>query len=181
MNKIFSIIGFCFFAFALISGCKGDKGDTGLNGADGRDGRDGRDGNANVQVVFFRINSFDWLVDPNSNLFYNQPISTLILNRSVVDSGLVLVYYDASPNNDRSAWAALPVTVTTLTTSTFELFFYGIGEIQIARRSPQISAANLRITSNYKAIIIPPASMSLLNGVNRHDHNSVIRSLNLAE
>ena len=181
MKKIFCILGITFFALSIISGCKGDKGDPGINGADGRDGRDGRDGNANVKVIFFTIFSSDWLVDANGDIYFNRFVSTSILNRSVVDSGLVLVYYDASPNQTRNVWAGLPVTTTTISASIFELYFYEIGNIQIVRRSPTISANNLRITKYYKAVIIPPAAMSLLNGVNTNDHDAVMRRINLSE
>lgn len=67
-------------------------GPAGINGTDGTDGEDGNDGNANVMAS-------DWLEPTESSYSVNNPRYKALplatnLNSSLLEDGVILVYYD---------------------------------------------------------------------------------------
>lgn len=80
------------FTSCTKEGETGPMGPAGLNGTDGTDGEDGNDGNANVMAS-------DWLEPTESSYSVNNPRYKALplatnLNSSLLEDGVILVYYD---------------------------------------------------------------------------------------
>jgi hypothetical protein len=74
------------------SGPMGQAGANGTNGLDGIDGQDGEDGNANVMAS-------DWFEPTESSFSVNNPRYKALplatnLSSSILEDGVILVYYD---------------------------------------------------------------------------------------
>jgi len=80
------------FTSCTKEGETGPMGPAGINGTDGTDGEDGNDGNANVMAS-------DWLEPIESSYSVNNPRYKALplatnLNSSLLEDGVILVYYD---------------------------------------------------------------------------------------
>jgi hypothetical protein len=80
------------FTSCTKEGETGPMGPAGINGTDGTDGEDGNDGNANVMAS-------DWLEPTESSYSVNNPRYKALplatnLNSSLLEDGVILVYYD---------------------------------------------------------------------------------------
>ena len=80
------------FASCTKDGEIGPMGPAGINGTDGTDGEDGNDGNANVMAS-------DWLEPTESSFSVNNPRYKALplatnLSSSILEDGVILVYYD---------------------------------------------------------------------------------------
>lgn len=80
------------FTSCTKEGETGPMGPAGINGTDGTDGEDGNDGNANVMAS-------DWLEPTESSFSVNNPRYKALplatnLNSSLLEDGVILVYYD---------------------------------------------------------------------------------------
>ncbi len=80
------------FASCTKEGETGPMGPAGINGTDGTDGEDGNDGNANVMAS-------DWFEPTESSYSVNNPRYKALplatnLSSSLLENGVILVYYD---------------------------------------------------------------------------------------
>ena len=80
------------FTSCTKEGETGPMGPAGINGTDGTDGEDGNDGNANVMAS-------DWLEPTESSYSVNNPRYKALplatnLSSSLLENGVILVYYD---------------------------------------------------------------------------------------
>lgn len=119
MKKLFSLILVSLFTIAVLSSCQkepgpqgpaGPAGPTGATGPTGPQGPQGPQGNANVKVDTFTLTNSNWLWNSNYTFSNGTDTSTSWSTRysdrsytgitqSILDNGLVLVYFTPNANN----------------------------------------------------------------------------------
>ena len=103
-----------FFTLSLLalmaSSCLRVQGPIGPQGPPGFPGQNGQDGNANVWSINYLALASDWYdvgVSGDDGYYLALDLNVPEITASIVNSGVVMVYYRAT---DNSPWTALPYT-----------------------------------------------------------------------
>ncbi|MES2267755.1 MAG: hypothetical protein V4520_13415 [Bacteroidota bacterium] len=145
------------------TGPTGATGATGQTGAAGQDGKDGKDGTANVQSFL--------LPSKSVTLTGLSRLTVPAITQSVVDQGIVLVYFRVSGSG--TGYYALPYSEADRTLSVSN---YGVGYVDVK--------ANFTATGlDFRVVVIAGTSLTTLSishpGLNVRNFNQVASTFRL--
>ncbi|MBB6109081.1 hypothetical protein HDF23_001824 [Mucilaginibacter lappiensis] len=164
-------------------------------------GPQGPEGNANVKVDTFTVKSEDWRYtdDSNNNYYYEIDAnsyykvkcvehSNSLITASLLNTGLVLVYFQTDTNANGFQWQPLPYSYISAFSynwvyETYEgkvrLYFY-IGQVNPNSVPPDLETYQVS-TKKYKIVMISGSIASSLqqNHINVNKYDEVSKFLNI--
>ena len=162
----------------LTIGCEGPTGPAGEQGPTGLTGEQGADGIANITSTTFIIPSTASFITIDFVGSYTHSISGI--TRDVVDSGLVLMYWDLG-----AAWLALPYSLNLDYDNDLSVdeviqmtYGFGIGFVELLFITSYSSLVTDGLPLGpYKVVIIPPASLGKIASADLTDYHAVVHAL----
>ncbi len=179
---------FILFVFAIAScdkddevgsqGPVGPQGETGATGATGAQGDTGVQGNANVHSSILQLTPNDWTT--SGSYGYVASAIDSDLTQSIVDSGLVSVFYFITSSG---SWTPLPYNqIITYNSYVFcnWTFFYKLNQINF-RVEQNIAAPNNPGYTKFKVIAISASQRNANPNINWNDYEEVKTIFNLKD
>lgn len=173
--------GILISATCLISSCAKD-GETGPAGATGAAGTNG---NANVKGYLFTVNNADWTVISTANWQYNYSCSAI--TKSVMDSGMVMVYWDANnlPLPNTHNYVSTPFlgyqVATRTITSSWHLSSAGTGQVTVSIYDPSGAVIPAQGPLSFKVVVATAHNRMANPNLNWNNYQEVKAALNLQD
>ncbi len=191
-NKINILFTTLIFAGAsLLYSCSkdgetGPAGANGTNGINGENGTNGANGITNVKRFNYTVVLTDWTIVSSSNI--QVKLDCIGITQAILDSGMVLVYWDANnsapPNTPN--FVPLPVPFFTnvksrILTCSWQLNTNGLGQITINIRDMDGLSISIPSTIYFKAVVVS-SHMRIANpNLNGDNYNEVKAALHLQD
>jgi hypothetical protein len=162
----------------VLAGCEGPQGPPGRDGFDGRNGRDGLDAPLPLSIRY-TVLAEDWLAngtDGQPGYFLEVELPVPEITQSIVDDGMVLVYYQAQAGDP---WLFLPYTFISSDAPPFTEvldFIYGFEFVNMKSQANDFGATPYEGTFR---VVVAPAEPVNKAPIDYTDYDSVAEFFDL--
>lgn len=171
-------------AILTLAGCAkdgdtGPAGPAGKDGTNGTNGTDGQNGNANVQVVNYTIQSWEWTVygtagQAGHSIYHEHQISQI--NQDIIDNGLVMQYLKLT-----TEIATLPYTFNQNGYLALYNTYYGNGYAAVDVSTSTLQTFQFNQAINIKCVIVDGTLRAMNPDLDWSDYDQVRQRLQLQD